>query len=706
MTAVSQRAAQFLPGLTLDVSPAKALLKYETAASLLTILLYAFSVPIIGLILAFITLVVGLTVGRQRNEIAVLRSRGATTFQVVGIAALEALVLNALALALGWPLSELFAQTIGRARSFLNFSATTDVQVRMSLQTLHFGLAMAAVALVIQMIPTLSAARHTIITYKQERARTLRPPWWQRAWLDLLLLIPAGYGIYMLRKQGAIVALQSPVTLGQSPVTLGQSPVTLGQVVEDTLPNDPFQNPLLFLIPALGVFALTLMILRLLPLVMRAITWLMSHTRSVGLLLATRHLARVPGFYTAPMLLLVLTLSLSAFTASIARTLDDHLYDQTYYQIGADMRLAELGQGVPEDAYVGTSDGAPEPDVTTTTDEGPRWLFLPVSEHLKVPGVEAAARVGRYSVTALLGNRGEMGVFIGLDRADFPRVAFWRRDFAPGSLGALMNALAMTPEGVLVSRAIMGAYALNVGDTLHIETDAYGTYKEITFKIVGGLDLFPTWYPEDGPLIVGNLDYFFEQVGGEVPYNVWLKINSGQNYERIVKDVEGLGLTVIKWDAPLRKIAEEQRRPERQGLFGLLSVGFVAAALLTVLGFLLYALFSFRRRTIELGILRAVGLSAMQMTSFLAWELIFLILTGLVAGTGLGAWISSLFIPYLQVGAGSAARVPPFLVEIAWPAIFRIYALFGLLFVVALVVLAFLLLRMKIFQAIKLGETV
>ncbi len=37
-----------------------------------------------------------------------------------------------------------------------------------------------------------------------------------------------------------------------------------------------------------------------------------------------RQLARMPGFYTGPMLLLVLTLSLSAFTASLAQTLDNH----------------------------------------------------------------------------------------------------------------------------------------------------------------------------------------------------------------------------------------------------------------------------------------------------------------------------------------------------------------------------------------------
>ncbi len=681
MTAVNQQATQLLPGITLDVSPAKALLKYETAARLLTVLLFTFSIPIIGLILAFVTLVVALTVSQQRNETAVLRSRGGTTFQIMGIAAIEALLLNALALALGWPLSQVFVQAIGRARSFLNFSATTDVpSAYLSPQVVRFGLAIVAAAFVAQMIPMLGAARHTIVTYKQERGRTLRAPWWQRAWLDLLLLIPTSYGIYLLRKQGAIVALP---------------------IIDMELPNDPFQNPLLFLIPALGVFALTLLILRLLPLGMRAITWLASRTRSVGLVMAARHLARAPGFYTAPLLLLVLTLSLSAYMASLAQTLDDHLYDQSYYQVGADMQLYELGQGVPQSDAADTYG-----DIDSKrAEEGPRWLFLPVSEHQKVPGVEGAARVGRYSVGVRLGREGIRGTFIGLDRVDFPRVAFWRRDFAPRSLGTLMNALATAPEGVLASRATMTTNGLKIGDTVRLQASEYGAHQEVTFTIVGELDLFPTWYPQDGPLFVGNLDYYFEQIGGEVPYTVWLRTGASHDYERIAEDVGELGLNIVKWDAPLRRIADEQRRPERQGMFGLLSVGFIAAALLTVLGFFLYALFSFRRRTIELGILRAVGLSAGQMTSFLAWELIFLILTGLIVGTGLGAWMSSLFIPYLQVGTGQAARLPPFQVEIAWPAIFRIYVLFGLLFVVALVVLAFLLRRMKIFQAIKLGET-
>jgi putative ABC transport system permease protein len=686
ITAVQQRAAALLPHTRLDVSPAEALHKYQRAAGLLTILLYAFSVPIIGLILAFIGLVVGLAVGRQRNEIAVLRSRGATAIQVVGIAALEGLLLGVLALIIGSPTGGAIAHVIGRARSFLNFTAPSDLRVGITMATLRFGVAAVGLALVAQVVPTLSAARHTIVTYKQERARALRPPWWQRAWIDVLLFIPAAYGTYLLRKQGSIAL-----------------PVAGGTTV-----GDPFQNPLLFLVPALGIFALTLFILRILPLLMAGITWIASHVGGVGVLLAGRHLSRTPGFYAAPLMLLVLTLSLSAFTASLAQTLDHHLYDQTYYQIGADLRLVELGESTetstPAGIFGGGESAAPEAE--TEEEAGPRWLFLPVSEHLKVPGVRAAARIGRYKATTQLSGGSQEGTFVGIDRVDFPQVAFWRQDFAPNSLGTLMNALAVTPDGVLVPRTFMGRHALRVGDTFRMTVYTYGQPNELDMKIAGGFDLFPTWYPEeDGPLFVGDLDHLFEQAGGQFPYDVWLKTATDVDYEQVVKGVSDLRLRVMDWDAPLLKVAAEQQRPERQGLFGLLSVGFVAAALLTVLGFLLYALFSFRRRFIELGILRAIGLSSGQMTAFLAWELAFLILVGVGAGTGLGAWVSGMYIPYMQVGTGAAARTPPFIVEIAWPAIFRIYALFGLLFVAALGGLAALLLRMKIFQAVKLGET-
>ena len=93
------------------------------------------------------------------------------------------------------------------------------------------------------------------------------------------------------------------------------------------------------------------------------------------------------------------------------------------------------------------------------------------------------------------------------------------------------------------------------------------------------------------------------------------------------------------------------------------------------------------------------------MTALLASELIFLVMIGVLVGTTLGVLFSQWFIPYLQVGASLAAHYPPFMVEVAWGSVVQMYVLFGLLFIGALSGLAALLLRMKIFQAIKLGET-
>jgi len=676
VTFTQQRVTAILPDTSLAVSPESDLLEYQRATTRLTFLLYAFSVPIVSLLLVFIGLVVSLAVGQKRNEIAVLRSRGATAIQVLGISLLEGVLMGIIAVALGLLVGRWVALLIGRSRSFLDFTLQGQLRVGLTPSTVRFGVAAVVLALLAQLGPTFTAARHTIVTYKQERARTLRRPWWQRAWLDLLLMIPTVYGFYVLEQQQGLVA-----------AVAGEAAI-----------SDPFQNPLLLLVPALGIFALALFILRILPFVMAAVAWVASRlTNSVGLLLATRHLSRSPGFYAAPLILLILTLSLSAFTASLAQTLDSHLYSQMYYWGGSSLYIAERGACL--NWVIGPS---PECDLTVPP---PHWGFLPVTDHLKVDGVRAASRVGTYPASTNLSGRTQSGTFVGIDRADFPAVAFWREDFADQSLGTLMNALALHSDGVLVPASFAAEHALSVGDAFRIS--ARGIERvDMDVELVGTFQMFPTWYPEDGPFFVGNLDYFFEHAGERLHYDVWLATEPGVDYERVAEDVRELGFDTLDWRAPLLKIYEEQRRPERQGLFGVLSVGFMAAAVLTVLGFLLYAFFSFRRRFIELGVLRAIGLSAWQMTVFLAWELAFLLLVGAAAGTGLGAWVSKLFIPYLQSSSGGLeTQFPPFVVAIDWLSIFRIYALFGLLFVAALAGLAVLLMRIKIFQAVKLGET-
>ncbi len=676
-------ADQLLPRISLAVSPVDALVSYQRAANLLTVLLFAFSVPIFGLLLAFITMTASMTVERQRNEIAILRSRGAMIAQMVGIATVESLLLGALALAVALPVSAGIAIAISRTRSFLDFSAPGGINLNWDPTTVYFGLGAIGLTVIARLLPTIRAARDTIVLYKRERARSLRPPIWQRMWLDVILLVPAGYGLYQLRQSGSI------------------------DVLGASAKGDPFTNPLLIMVPALAIFACSLFFLRLMPFFMRILTWIFSRTRSVGMMMATRHLARTPSTYTLPLVLLVLTLSLSAFTATLAGTLDNHLNDQIYYRIGSDGFFLDLGDS-PDDgssmAPVAQSEssnsGFSVEDPTT-----PGWFFLPVTEYLKLPGIKNATRVGRYTATALFGGKYYSGEILGVEWFNLPSIAFWRPDFAGESLGELMNRLATLPDGLLVTESFMTEHALNRDDLITLRIVTNRVASEVDFHVVGTFKLFPTYYPSNETLFVGNLEYIFQEIGGEYPYDVWLDADQAidtKNMETVA--FQTIGARTLVWQEPVHLINSEQSRPERQGLFGVLSVGFSAAALLTVLGFLLYALLSYQRRFVELGVLRAIGLSASQMTALLASELAFLILMGGFIGTGLGVWISNNFIPYLQVGAEAEAQIPPYVVYVAWPAILRVYALFALLFVIALVTLVILLRRMKIFQAIKMGE--
>ncbi len=667
---IDQRIDILLPKTSEFLSPTDALRIYRQSVSELAILLYTFDVAPIWLVLSFVVLVVGLSVSQQKNEIAVMRSRGSTPAQVLGMAALEGVILGSVAFVFGIILAVGLTQIVGRSRSFLDFSGSDAVRMVVTRQAIFTGLIAIGLALVARILPAISASRHTIITFKQEQARSLARPWWQRVWLDLILLLVVIYGFYLLQQQGSI-----------------------GLVSDGSTAADPFQNPLLLLLPALAIFALTLLFLRILPWLMTGLGRLLNRTQSVGLLQAVRYLARTPHHYQPPLSLLVLTIGLAVFTASLARTVDLQLYDQKFYEIGADISMETL----PNPPAFGGTEPA----------EGETFTYLPVSDYETIDQIERAARVGSYSMEVQVDGVSRSGRFVGVDHADFRDVAYWRWDFSRYRLGSLMNALGDRSNGILVPESLISQSTLRVGDPVRYSVRLEESLVEFDGTIVGTFRYFPGWQPaEEEYLIVGNLNTVFEKAGGDFPYKVWGKltdpITDADQFRRSLTDRQ---LFNTVWTEPREPIAQAQAEPERQGLFGILSVGFISSAVLTVLGFFLYTLFSFRRRTVELGILRAVGISRRTMTAIVAWELALLILSGLFIGTILGIVVSQQFIPFLQVG--SAANVaPPYLVEIAWQAVGQIYLLFGGLFLVALGVLSWRLLNMKVFESIKMGETV
>jgi len=703
IAAVRAKLDGLLPNATLDASPEEALQAYRQATGRLTLLFFAFSVPILGLVFYFITLVAGMLTRRQQRETVVLRSRGTTRAQVVGLYLLQGLLLSLLALALGWPLGRGAAALMAHTRSFLTFSSLSTIPDSpfamlssraatwpfslMTWSAMRFGVLAVALSILAVVLPALSIARHTIVTHQAELAQALRRPWWQRIFLDLALLVPAMYGYFLLRGPAALPAPLSSILTPLSSLTEG----------------DLFSNPLLFLVPALFIFAWALILLRLLPHLMRALAQLSRRMRGAVPLLIFHDLSRQAGRVAGPLLLLVLTTALSTFSASVALTLDHHLQDRVYYQVGSDLRLAEQGETMAEFSAGGAPSTFGEPTSAEGGTEDEEWVFLPIAEHLELPGVRAAARVGDYAATANLGGQVEHGRFVGLDRLDFTGVAFFRADFAPQSLGALMNALASERRAMLVQRAFMARHDLQIGDPLNLTVDVLGERARVEFVVVGALDLFPTLYPQDGPFFVGNLRYLFERLGGLYPYDVWLA-TAPDTTEAIVTALNERGVPVVSaWDAR-QIIAEEQHRPQRQGLFGLLTLGFLAAGLLTVVGLTLHALLAFREHTIELGVLRALGFSRRQMRLYLSGTQVILLLVGLLSGTALGLATGRFFIPFLRAEAGLHPGTPPFIVRTAWNDVAFIYGLFAVTAAVSIGLTLFLLRRMRVYEAIKMGE--
>lgn len=674
---VRAQAAGMVQGLKLEQSPDDALQRYRQASDDLTLQLAVLSVPIFGLVTYFAALVASLLVNRQRGEIALLKTRGVRDTYIIGMYVVEWSILGIIALLIGLPASLFFASLMGRTRSFLTLALESDsLDVTLTAVSVGFGVVAVCITIIAALLPVLVASRSTLVDEQQQAARTLRSPFWQRYYLDLLLLIPPAYGIYQLNRSG-----QSGAASGADPLT----------------------NPLPSLIPLFLCFALGLLAVRLIPTLLEVLARLAKRPSWTAPLVALQSLARQPGSYRGPLLLLILTLSLAAFSASMAATLDGAMRVSLAYQVGAMTQLIETGQSTEQDTTSSTGE-------TTTPEkkdirEEARFLFIPVTDHLNVPGITAATRVGTYQATIQLGGINQDAQLVGLDRLDFPTVVqqFDRRWAGGESLGGLMNMLARTPEGIIVSNDVLNR-GLKVGDVLPATLDIYGDRQQVKFIILAAVELWPGYYPQDGPLMIANLDYIFDQMGGNYPYDVWITRDDGANIEDVAQGVREQGFTVIDVHDTETMIHDEQMQPHRQGVFGLLSVGFVASAALTLLGFLLSALINARRRAIEMGVLQALGMSGWQVVVAITIEQVTLVAAGLGAGTGIGLLAAKLVVPLYQTGVGPHPGTPSFAPLIAWDQVTLIYAVFGAALVLALLALAWVLGRMRLFVAVKLGD--
>jgi len=257
---------------------------------------------------------------------------------------------------------------------------------------------------------------------------------------------------------------------------------------------------------------------------------------------------------------------------------------------------------------------------------------------------------------------------------------------------------------VLVQRDFYQRNRLSIGQRIPLVVTMHRSQDPMEFVVAGVLDYFPTAYPDDGPFFVTRLSSLFYQSGGDDLHDLWLSTSPDLTGDDLQNEVLDRRLTAIPASDARGEIAARLAQPDRQGMFGLLSIGFLAAAFVTALGFLVQSVTTYQGRAIELGILRAMGLPLPQLVANVLGEQVWLAALGAAAGTLLAYLSSRIFIPFLQSGAGTHGGTPPMLVTIAWSNLAMVLAMFAGMLLATMTVMVILLLRMRIFEAIKLDE--
>ena len=652
----------------------KTLSDYLSMSKKVSVTMWVLQAPIFVLLAVFIFMVSRQMLDMEQNEIAVLKSRGANRRQLLTLYTLQSLILAAVAYAGGVALSPYLCQVLGSANSFLEFVRRSALDTQINSTVLLYGAAAALLSVLAMVLPVLRRSKTTIVSHKQGRNhRRSDRPLWQKLGLDVILLGVSLYGLYSFNGQKE--ALSQKVLEGAS------------------------LDPLLFLSSSLFMIAAGLLALRVLPAVVWLVftpfkkLWSPALYASFLRILRTR---RSQGFIVV---FLVITIALGVFNADAARTINGNKEDNLRYEIGADLVLQEKWS----DNSASLTDN---PDLDLVYNEPDYGRFLAMD------GVQSCAKVLTDSVSVSVSGGTLKNVqLMAINTKAFGQTIWMKEGLNPYPINAYLNAISQNSRGVLVSRNAQTDFGMKLGDVVSYKMSSG---ESIRGTICGFVDYFPSYAPvtyakgTDGLyretpnyLVVANLSQVQAECG-VTPYEVWIKTNGSTDFIYDFAEENGLTFTLFR-DASA-ELVEMKNDPVLQGTNGILTVGFIVVLLLCAVGFLIYWVLSIQSRTLQFGIFRAMGLSMREILTMLLNEHLFISGLSIVTGAAVGKLTAKLYMPLIQLAYAASDNALPLQVVSRSGDMARIAIVVGVMLAVCLTVLGVLISRMKIAQALKLGE--
>jgi putative ABC transport system permease protein len=335
--------------------------------------------------------------------------------------------------------------------------------------------------------------------------------------------------------------------------------------------------------------------------------------------------------------------------------------------------------------------------------------FLPFTQ---LPGISHAAKV--FIKEGISGDANGKSIsntkMMAIDPYDFGQVAWFRKDLLPYHINEYLNLLSGEPSSCLVSKSFSETYKVKPGDYISVGWDSL---DKAVLNVYGVIDYWPSWNPEKDPdslqkgypnLIVANLPYIQDHLSME-PYSIWLKMKPDATSQQVYEAIKKENIPVLSLRDSRQEILKlRSSDPFQLTINGLMTMGFLISGVICLIGFLIYWVITLGSRTLQFGIFRAMGISVKQLIRMMACEQFFTSGVSMGAGILIGGLTSRIFAQLFQISYNAELQVPPFKVVSYISDRLKVYLLIAIIMIFGLLILIYLLSRIKIHQAIKLGE--
>ena len=561
----------------------------------------------------------------QRREISLLRTRGATPGQITSIVAVTSVILaiggSALGLVFGAGL--LFAGAGAQAAAALNPLAPGFDWTLFARSAGIAFLAGLALAFFAAFLPTFGALQREITQERRAARRAEAPPFWKRAYLDVILVVAAGVVLVVTQLNG-----------GFKPSATEAASVPLSFYI--------------FLAPFFAWTGLTLLVLRLVErgLLLGARRIAAGFRRAFGEIgeVAGKSVARRAAQVSAATTVIALTLSFGISLALFQNTYANEKRLDSQYIVGSDIRFTPALNTPQTAAFAARL--AQTPGVAVVTAVARDTQALVGSEKNTVYGID----VPSFRQAAYLPD----SFFVdGTAKQTLDALANRTTNYAPGSAAQVLDALAGTPNGVILSVEQAQKYNIQVGDPvlLRLYNRATNTYADIKTQAVGLFIYFPT-SAQDSDFIL-NRDFMTASSGYAAMDYFLLKTRAGQP-ATIVNVSDALAaqyhnVLPVRIQSTVTVVKTESSSLTSLNLGGLGAMERLYTVLVVSagLGIFLLAMINERRR--EFGAMRALGANLGHLRRFLFAEAATIGGLSIVIGAAVGVLLAQMLVMLLSV---------------------------------------------------------